>query len=65
MDYFTCQACNKKYENASYLNKHLSICTEYDDWIKTYIPPKIENCQKCERNFIINTNHSCNLSDNM
>ena len=64
MNYFTCQACNIEYEYISELNKHLLICVEYDDWIKTYIPPKIETCQKCERHFIINTNHSCGELDN-
>jgi len=47
MDYI-CQACNKNLSNAAGLNKHLSNCEKYTEWLKTYTPPvkKCENCKK-------------------
>ncbi len=64
MDYFICQACNTKHENACTLNKHLSVCLNYDEWIKTYIPPHYRTCHDCNLVFAQNSNHSCFISDN-
>ena len=61
---FMCLACNVDYVNDAALNKHLSSCSKYPEWIKTYVP-KYFNCNKCDMKFINNeylSNHqnSCN-----
>jgi len=56
---FECPACNVTYENASFLNKHISICEYYDNWYKTYTPPKYMECDKCKRQFIDISQHQC------
>lgn len=47
-----CEACNFKTQYAASINKHLSTCKEYDEWIKTYKPPKGYECSGCEKVFI-------------
>lgn len=50
--YFICPACNTDHYTAGNLNKHLSTCKVYIDFIKTYIPPKTISCEKCNLQFI-------------
>ena len=47
-----CYACNFKSENNALLNRHLSKCDKYDEWIKTYIPPKPIKCIFCNLEFV-------------
>ena len=56
---FNCPACNLSCENASFLNKHISICKHYDEWYKTYTPPKYTECIKCKRQFVDISKHEC------
>ena len=56
---FNCPACNLSYENPSFLNKHISVCEYYDEWYKTYTPPKYTICTKCKIYFIDISNHKC------
>jgi hypothetical protein len=46
--HYICPACNQDLETACNLNKHLIICSKYDSWLKTYVPPykKIEEKTK-------------------
>lgn len=50
--YFICPACNVDQYTAGNLNKHLSTCEVYIDFIKTYVPPKTVSCEKCNLQFI-------------
>ena len=56
---FICPACNKEFNNSAFLNKHLSLCDKYDEWIKKYEPPIIIECKKCDKNFYDINNHNC------
>lgn len=56
---FICPACNISKGNACALNKHLQNCELYDEWIKTYIPPKTTQCESCKRNLLDITKHKC------
>ena len=51
---FVCEACNVDFHLPSKLNKHLSVCDKYDEWIKSCEPPKLEKCENCERQIIKN-----------
>jgi hypothetical protein len=60
---FICLACKKHMSNGFNLNRHLKICTKYDEFIKTYTPPEFINCNNCEKKFINNDslqNHKIN-----
>ena len=56
-----CPACDYESENMALLNRHISKCEKYDEWIKTY-KPQYFNCEKCNLTFL-NTenlnNHNC------
>ena len=54
---FKCQCCNLECGNAYSLNKHLSTCPKYDEWIKTYNPPTLEYCKTC--NVYFKLGHKC------
>lgn len=56
-----CFACNFKTDNVALLNRHIRICENYDEWIKTY-KPEYFNCEKCNLIFSSNiylNNHNC------
>ena len=55
---YMCPACNVDYVNAASLNKHLSNCLKFPEWVKTYVP-KYFNCNKCDMQFI---NNECLLN---
>lgn len=47
-----CQSCEKTFFTHSMLNKHISMCEKYPEWIKTYTPPSYVSCANCEVKFI-------------
>jgi len=47
-----CLACKFSSENLSELNKHISNCENYGEWIKNYIPPINYECKNCGIKFI-------------
>lgn len=47
-----CEACGFESQYHSSLNKHLSKCEKYEEWIKTYKPPTQFICRGCEKAFI-------------
>ena len=49
-----CQSCEKTFFTHASLNKHISTCEKYPEWIKTYIPPTYVSCSNCEVKFINN-----------
>jgi len=59
---YECQCCNQKCGTIANLNKHLSICPKYHEWIKNYKPPQSIRCEKCKRNFIDISNHICDIN---
>lgn len=59
MSDFICPACNISKDYACALNKHLKICSMYEEWIKTYVPPKTVKCNYCNRNLFDITKHKC------
>lgn len=46
-----CVACDFVSDNLALLNRHISRCENYDEWIKTYKPEYFE-CKKCTIKFI-------------
>ena len=62
---YICQACDKDFNNATNLNKHLHICPLYDDWINTYKPVKTIKCDKCNyvylESYIEHHYRTCNI----
>ena len=51
VDMYVCQACEKNCKIASNLNKHLSNCPKYSEWIKNYKKPSYISCVKCFKQF--------------
>jgi len=49
---YICTACNLDCVNAAALNKHLSNCDKYSEWIKTYKSPDGIICDECDLKFI-------------
>lgn len=48
---FSCPACKKIFENYGPGNRHIEFCLDYEEWLKTYTPPKLFDCDKCEIKF--------------
>lgn len=47
-----CEACGFESQYFATMNRHLAKCEKYDEWIKTYKPPKGHTCRGCYRVFI-------------
>ena len=52
MNKFICPACNVDQMYGSNLNKHLSTCIKYQEFIKKYTPLKGYKCPNCSKVFI-------------
>jgi uncharacterized C2H2 Zn-finger protein len=48
---FSCPACKKIFENYGPGNRHIQFCLDYEEWLKTYTPPELFTCDKCEIKF--------------
>ena len=49
---YLCIACKNDQKTASYLNKHLLECNQYNNFLKNYVPPKGITCNFCNLTFI-------------
>jgi hypothetical protein len=56
---YLCPACNLESEYPAQHNKHIKTCKVYNEWIKTYTPPKTTKCDNCLKEFININNHEC------
>ena len=50
--YYECMACKKLETTPASLNKHINECKYYNEFIKTYKPPKYIECSYCNTQFI-------------
>ena len=47
-----CDACGFHTTHLATMNRHLVKCDKYEEWIKTYKPPKGYECLSCNKVFI-------------
>lgn len=60
---YLCNACKVDQKTGTNLNKHLFDCCEYNNFMKTYIPPTGVICNFCNLIFIKKEyllTHTCN-----
>ena len=54
---FRCDACEDEFETCYQINKHITVCERYDDWVRTYKPPVSIRCDTCGHIFSGNDNY--------